>query len=200
MMFMGEKPIYYDVRSDFWRRHFEIASDYETWISSSDPKKARRWMDAAERVPSLTSDQVQRLEGYNREMNVLVYAGIWCGDCSRAGPMFRQIAEACGEKVKLRFIDREASEELKEELRIVGATRVPILVFLSEDFWEVGRFGERVLTVYRAKAAREIGKDYKGGILSPRALLDEQSEWVDLFERMLIMLRLSPPLRRSHGD
>jgi hypothetical protein len=133
-------------------------------------------------------------------MNVLVYAGIWCGDCSRVGSMFRQIVEACGDKVNLRFIDREASDELKEELRIVGATRVPILVFLSEDFWEVGRFGERMLTVYRAKAAREIGRDYRGGILSPRSLFDEQNEWVDIFERMLIMLRLSPPLRRRHGD
>jgi thiol-disulfide isomerase/thioredoxin len=200
LMLMGEKPTYYDVRSDFWRRHFEMASDYETWLSSSNPEMARRWVEASERVPALTPDQVQRLEGYDREMNVLVYAGIWCGDCSRAGPMFRQITEACGEKVNLRVIDREASEELKEELRIVGATRVPILVFLSEDFWEVGRFGERVLTVYRAKATREIGRDYRGGILSLRALSDEQSEWVDIYERMLIMLRLSPPLRRRHGD
>ena len=74
------------------------------------------------------------------------------------------------------------------------------MVFLSEDYWEVGRFGERVVTVYRAKAARDIGRSYGGGILSPRALVDEQAEWVDIFERMLIMLRLSPPLRRRHGD
>jgi thiol-disulfide isomerase/thioredoxin len=197
---MVEKPTYYDIRSDFWRRHFKMALEYEKWLSSSDQDMARRWVEAAERVPALTPDQVLRLEGYDREMNVLVYAGIWCGDCSRAGPMFKQIAEVCGEKVNIRFIDREASNELREELRIVGATRVPILVFLSEDFWEVGRFGERMLTVYRAKAAREIGRDYQGGILSPRALFHEQSEWLDIFERMLIMLRLSPPLRRRHGD
>jgi thiol-disulfide isomerase/thioredoxin len=197
---MVEKPVYYDVRSDFWKRHYEAAQDYGTWLSSSDPEMAQLWVDTEKRVPPLTPEQVERLEGYDREMNVLVYAGIWCGDCSRVGAMFRQIVEACGEKVNVRFIDREASVELKEELRIVGATRVPILVFLSEDFWEVGRFGERMLTVYRAKAAREIGRDYRGGILSPRALFDEQNEWVDIFERMLIMLRLSPPLRRRHGD
>jgi len=73
-------------------------------------------------------------------------------------------------------------------------------VFLSEDWWEVGRFGDRMLTVYRAKAAREIGRAYRAGILTPNALAAELAEWVDIFERMQIMLRLSPPLRRRHGD
>lgn len=199
-MLMVEKPVYYDVRSDFWKRHYEAAQDYGTWLSSSDPEMAQRWVDTEKRVPPLTPEQVERLQGYDREMKVLVYAGIWCGDCSRAGSMLKQIVETCGEKVSLRFIDREASQELKDELRLLGATRVPVLVFLSEDYWEVGRFGERVITVYRAKAAREIGRSYRAGILSPSALADEQAEWVDIFERMLIMLRLSPPLRRRHGD
>ena len=35
---------------------------------------------------------------------------------------------------------------------------------------------------------------------SPRALEAELEEWGGVFERALIMLRLSPPLRRRHGD
>ena len=31
-------------------------------------------------------------------------------------------------------------------------------------------------------------------------LVAEQSEWVDVFERMILMARLSPPLRERHGD
>ena len=86
------------------------------------------------------------------------------------------------------------------ELRILGALRVPVVVFLSEDYWEIGRFGDRMLSVYRAKAAREVGRPFKASILSPSALAAEMAEWVDVFEWMLIMLRLSPPLRRRHGD
>ncbi len=197
---MNEKPAYYDIRGSFWRRHFEMASDYDAFLKGSNPELARRWIDSAKRTPSLTEDQFEQLCGYDREMNVLMYGGVWCGDCARTGPMLKAVSDACGERVQLRVIDRETSKELQDELRILGALRVPVVVFLSEDFWEVGRFGDRTLSVYRAKAAREFGKAFKGGILAPRALASEMVEWVDIFERMLIMLRLSPPLRWRYGD
>jgi thiol-disulfide isomerase/thioredoxin len=197
---LTDKPTYYDKRSAFWRRHFEMASEYETYLKESDPEKVPRWRESEGRVPELTGGQLERLRGYDRELNVLMYSGVWCGDCSRQGPLLKRIADASGEKVSLRLIERDTSEELQDELRILGALRVPVAVFLSEDFWEVGRFGERTLSVYRSKAAREIGRGADSGILSPRARMREMDEWVDVFERILIMLRLSPPLRRRHGD
>ena len=197
---MGEKPAYYDKRSDFWRRHFEMASDYETYLSNSDPKHVDRWRESESRAPALTNDQKHRLSGLNREMNVLMYCGVWCGDCSRQGAYLKSIVDTCGDKIHLRLIDRDSSEELQDELRIVGALRVPAIVFLTEDFWELGRFGDRTLSVYRSKAAREIGRRDDAGILSPKARERELGEWVDVFERFHLMARLSPPLRKRHGD
>ena len=197
---MSDITGYYDKRSDFWKRHFSIAYDYDSFINLGKPEEISQWRDRAERTPELTTEQKTRLQNYNRELNVLVYAGAWCGDCSRQAPMLKKIAEAAGSKVNLRFIERETSKELQDELRIVGGLRVPIIVFLTEDFWELGRFGERLLHVYRSKAAREIGRGIDEGVLSPKALEKEMSEWVDIFERMLLMVRLSPPLRRRHGD
>ncbi len=197
---MSDKPTYHDTRSEFWRAHFDNASEYEAYIEGSKQEHVQRWRDSEKRVPALSEEQLKRLQGYDRELNVLVYSGIWCGDCARQGPLLKKLAEACGERVKIRFIERDASPELMDELRIVGATRVPILVFLSEDFWEMARFGERTLSVYRAKAAREIGREFDAGILSPKAREKELADLANLFERVLIMLRLSPPLRRRHGD
>jgi thiol-disulfide isomerase/thioredoxin len=197
---LSDKPTYHDKRSEFWRSHFDKASEYEAYIEGSKQEHVPRWRDSEKRVPALSEEQLKRLQGYDRELNVLVYSGIWCGDCARQGPLLKKLAEACGEKVKIKFIERDASPELMEELRIVGATRVPILVFLSEDFWEMARFGERTLSVYRAKAARELGREFDAGILSPKAREKELADWAEIFERVLIMLRLSPPLRRRHGD
>ena len=114
--------------------------------------------------------------------------------------MIRKIAESAGEKVNLRLIERETSLDLMEELRIIGAGRVPIVVFLTEDFWEISRIGDRLLSVYRAKAAREIGLDYGAGIMTSNALTTELDGWVDEFERALLMARLSPPLRMRYND
>jgi thiol-disulfide isomerase/thioredoxin len=197
---MWTKPTYYDVRSDFWRRHWEMAQDYEAFVEGADPRFSGRWSERAERTPELDEEQLVRLQGYDRELNVLFYAGAWCGDCARTGPMLKRIADACGSKVNLRVISREASKELQDELRILGALRVPVTVFLSEDFFEVGRVGDRTLSVYRAKAAREIGRGVDAGILSPKAIASEMGEWVDVFERMLTMVRLAPFYRNRYSD
>lgn len=205
---MPDRPKYYDSRAQFWQRVFEAALDYTTYLAASDPARSQKWRDFQARIPGLTDDQRTRLSGLpgpghsRRTMRVLVYSGVWCGDCVRQGPMLQRIAEACGPQVELRLIDRDASAELTDELRILGAMRVPVVVFLSEDWFEVGRFGDRLLTAYRAKAARELGPACDAGIVAPPAdqLAAEQEEWVAVFERMQLMLRLSPPLRERHGD
>lgn len=194
------KPIYYDKREAFWRKHWKQASKYETFIQEQDQSHAENWRNIEQRIPELTPEQIKRLQGYNRELNILIYGGIWCPDCQRQAPMIKKITETIGPKAHIRIIDRDTSQELKDELRILGATRVPMIVILSEDFWEVGRYGDRLLNVYRAKAAREIGRGQRAGVLSPKALEAEMSEWVDILERVQIMLRLSPPLRRRYND
>jgi len=199
---MHDQPKYLDTRSLFWQQQFQSALDYESYLTASDSVHARKWQGLEDRLPSLTSEQTLRLSGHGRTMHVLVSSGVWCGDCVRQGPMLKRIAGACGPQVDLRLIDRDSSASLSDELRILGAQRVPVVVFLSEDWFEVGRFGDRLLTVYRAKAAREFGPSCDSGLVPPAEpqLAAEQDEWVDVFERMLLMLRLSPMLRERHGD
>jgi thiol-disulfide isomerase/thioredoxin len=206
---MTDKPKYRDKRTALWREHFDLALPYEEYIELGDAAHAAKWTKMAAALPALTKEQAARLQGRNRRLNVLVYSGIWCGDCVRQGPMIQKIADAAGSgadaaetAVEVRFIERDASEELQDELRILGALRVPVVVFLSEDFFEVGRFGDRLLAVYRRKAERETGAACDAGLVAPESgeLAAEQAEWVDIFERMLLMLRLAPPLRERYGD
>ncbi len=197
---MIEQPKYYDIRSDFWRSCFEQAAGYDDYLADSPQDKAERWREMAGKIPALTDAQVQRVSGHKRTLNVLMVSGVWCGDCVRQGPMLKTIADAAG--ATLKGIDRDANIDLRDEVRVLGAMRVPVVVFLTEDFHEVGRFGDRLLTVYRRKMENEIG----AACAVPYAntpedqLAAEQGEWVDIFERMLIMTRLCPPLRQKYGD
>lgn len=199
---LGDRPDIRDKRSDFWRQHFESADDYETYLTGSDPAKVGRWLEMEMNLPRLSQARKARLTSVNRDMNVLVSSGIWCGDCVRQVPMLQRIADACAANVRLRVIDRDASAPLKEELRILGGARVPVVVFLSEDFYEIGRFGDRPLSSYRLKARQEAGAACPAGLLPPAGheLEAEMADWVDVFERMLLMLRTSGLLRQRYGD
>ena len=192
--------VYEDKKSDFWKKYWNQALSLDEFIEGTKTDEKEQWNDRKGRVPDLEADQIERLKGFDRQLNVLMYAGGYCGDCSRQAPMLLNMAEVAGEKVNLRIIEREGLIELQDELRVLGALRVPIVVFLTEDYWEVGRFGERLLSVYRSKAAREIGRGVDQGVLSPKALKREITDWLDVFERMLLMVQLAPPLRKRYND
>jgi thiol-disulfide isomerase/thioredoxin len=197
---MNEKPAYYDTRSELWKTSWEVAKNYNNFMEGAPKEHITKWSESLERAPLLTEEQRNRLSGINRILHILMVGGIWCGDCSRTAPYIMKIVEAAGEKVDFRIIDRDASEKLKDEIRIMGGPRVPAVIFLTEDWLEAGRFSDRTLTVYRSKMAREVGRGIEQGILSPQARERELSEWVDVVERILIMLRVAPALRKKYGD
>lgn len=103
-------------------------------------------------------------------------------------------------KIDLRFVDRDADAGLAGELRICGGSRVPVVVFLSEDFAECGRYGDRTLSRYRAMAAELSGAACSTRIVESGALDAVTTDWLREFERVQLMLRTSPRLRQKHGD
>lgn len=190
---MDTEPDYLDIRQDFWRRSFGAASAYDEYLAASPQRRARRWADMATKIPSLTHDQTLRLTGYQRPLRVLLMSSDWCGDCVRQGPMVQRIADACDDPV-LRVVDRDADPALRDELRIMGALRVPVAVFLTDEFFEIGRSNDRTLGHYRRKAVNEMGAacPVPWAIPPEGELAGELNEWVDLFEKMLLMVRLRP--------
>jgi hypothetical protein len=194
--------IYRDNRQEFWEHEFARALKYDAYLDNSPQRYADMWNAFEKQVPALEESQKTALNGHNRQLNILVSSGVWCGDCIRQGPMLKQICDQIDSPVDLRIVERGNSEMLQEELRILGALRVPMVVFLSEDFFEIGRFGDRMLTTYRRKARTELGPACSSGVVAPpdNELKCELAEWVEIFERMLLMARLSPPLRERYND
>ena len=127
--------VYEDKKSEFWNKYWDQALNLDKFIEGTKPDEEEQWNDHRNRVPDLIADEVERLHGFDRQLNVLMYAGGYCGDCSRQAPMLQKMADVSGEKVNLRIIEREGLIDLQDELRVLGALRVPIVVFLTEDFW-----------------------------------------------------------------
>ena len=192
---------YFDLRARVFGEAFAAALPYDDYLAAGNHRERSVWSAAAAAVPPLPEDTRLRLETGGRVLNLLCLSGIWCSDCARSVPIVARLAEAAGPSVALRVLDRDAMPAVRDELRVLGAMRVPVFVFLTEDFHEIGRYGDRPLAVYRKKAATELGAACPlPGAADPDALAAETGEWLDLFERMILMARLAPPLRARHGD
>jgi hypothetical protein len=166
--------------------HFDAALPYDRFLTAfGSPGDKARWDRTRESV-TLTDAQRALLARFTRRTNVLVLAGAWCGDCAAQCPIFERFAGAAP-VLAVRYLDRDAHPDAQQELRINGGDRVPVAVFFSEDGFEVARYGERTLSTYRKLAGEPADADVA-------------ADWLREFERVQWILRLSPRLRKLHGD
>jgi thiol-disulfide isomerase/thioredoxin len=159
-----------------------------------------RW-DAARAATQITDAQRQLLGKFTRKTNVLVLVGAWCGDCVAQCPAFDRFAEAAP-VLTVRYLDRDDHPDAQKELQINGGDRVPVAVFFSEDGHEVARYGERTLARYRHMVEQLTGEVCGTGLVKSTDPVQVQvvQDWLDEFERVQWILRLSPRLRRKYGD
>jgi hypothetical protein len=159
-----------------------------------------RWRQVYEQV-ALTDAQNELLRSFKRTMPVLCLAGAWCGDCVNQCPIFEHFSRATP-AIQVRYLDRDEHADAQAALQICGGNRVPALVFFSEDGFECARAGDRTLTKYRAAMHEMAGPGCATGITVGKDLLlaAVTQDWLNEFERVQWMLRLSSRLRKVHND
>ncbi|PAY19027.1 thiol reductase thioredoxin [Rhodopirellula sp. SM50] len=180
---------------------FDQGLSYEAFLAKYGNEAQRSRWSAVHSEVRLSEPQRELLAGFVREMKVLVSAGAWCGDCINQCPVFDHFA-AANENIRVRFFDRDEHSEFAESISTCGAHRVPSVLFLSEDNFVCGRYGDRTLATYRHMAATQLGPSCPTGIgaVNVDLLQAVTAEWLAEFERIQWMLRLSGRLREKHGD
>src|SRR5262249_20382175 len=160
----------------------------------------QRWRQVHEQI-TLTPAQRELLASFRRETPVLCLAGAWCGDCINQCPIFEHFA-AAAPVIRVRYLDRDDHADVQAALQINSGNRVPVVVFFSEDGREAARYGERTLSKYRQMMRDQAGASCPTGLVLPGDPLPAlvTQDWLNEFERVQWLLRLSPRLRAKHGD
>jgi thiol-disulfide isomerase/thioredoxin len=190
----------FDRREQIFRDALSIGQDYEQYISGGTATQIEKFRLYEGKI-ELGQTELATISSWRRKLNVLVFSGLWCGDCARQCPMIAKIAGK-NALVTLRFLDNREHANIADEFRIHGASRVPTAIFISEDFFELARFGDRTYSHYKRKVMREAGPSCDAGLgVSPvEELQEELREWLAIFDRVQCLLHLSPMLRERYGD
>jgi hypothetical protein len=189
------------MNSSYLSEKFSKALPYTPYLLTGTPEQQRRWTDVYN-AAKLSPAQIQVTSGFSRQMKVLILSGIWCGDCVQQCPLLQKIAESRPDLIDQRLLDRDEHRDLTEQLHINAGDRVPVALFLAEDFELCSIEGDRTLSRYRALARAQLGAACPIGIAPPPAdeLAATLQDWLNEFERIQLMLRLSSRLRKKHGD
>jgi len=188
-------------KSSYLSDQFASALPYDRYVQAGTEEQQRRWTQVYD-AARLSDTQKQLVAGFVRDMKILIFSGIWCGDCVEQCPLIQRIAQANTSKIDLRFIERPRDGELVPELRINGGSRVPVVQFLSEDNEWCATAGDRTINRYRAIAHRKLGPMCPTGIVAPdkEELNATLGDWMNEVERVQLMLRLTPRLRQKYQD
>jgi hypothetical protein len=180
---------------------FNAGLKYHAFLENHGTEEHRRRWAVVYTEVELTPAQRELLTAFKRHMKVLCLAGAWCGDCVNQCPIFERFSEAAS-TLDVRYFDRDMHPDLADELKICGGARVPAVVFLAEDGEQVGWYGDRTLAKYRQLARDQLGPSCPTGIGPPdKSLLAAVTQdWLNEFERVQLLLRLSSRLRQKHGD
>ena len=184
-----------------WGQVFAEGLSYRDFLAKhGTAEHQKRWQAVYDSV-TLTAEQRELLSGFVREMHVLCIAGAWCGDCVNQCPILERIAEQ-NPKIQVKFVDRDVQAAAQDAVVMNAGRRVPAMIFLSEDNYECGRYGDRTVATYRQMAADRLGPACPTGIVppGPQLLSAVTAEWVGQFERVQLMLRLSKRLREKYND
>ncbi len=187
------------MKASYLKTKFDAGLDWESYLATN-PDKGADWRTIYEQL-GLSDAQRRLVEGFTRRVNALCVSGIWCGDCVQQGPLIQRIAEA-SPAIDLRWLDRDEHADLSEQIKINAGLRVPVIIFMAEDFEPVSIYGDRTLSRYRAMAARQLETacPLPGAPVPDNELAATLQDWLNEVERVHLLLRLSARLRQIHGD
>src|ERR1700722_14387548 len=173
------------MNATYFSEKFSAALSYDRYVQTGTEEQVRRWKQVYD-AAHVTESQKELLAGFVRPMNLLIISGIWCGDCVQQCPLIARIADANPQKIFLRLVDRDQHRDLAEQFRLNGGDRVPVVLFLSEDFEFCSAYGDRTLNRYRAFAKKYLGPACPTGITGPDTdeLTATMSDWVAEIERV----------------
>jgi thiol-disulfide isomerase/thioredoxin len=189
------------MKASYLSDQFASALPYDRYVQTGTDEQQRRWKQVYDPA-QLADAQKELVHGFVRQLKILIVSGIWCGDCVQQCPLIQRIAETNADKIDLRLLERDQHRDLVEQVRMNGGDRVPVVLFLSEDYEWCATAGDRTISRYRALALRKLGVACPTGIVAPDKdeLEATLADWLNEVERVQLMLRLTPRLRQKHQD
>jgi hypothetical protein len=130
----------------------------------------REQFEQNERDLQLSPEDTQAFANLPQRLSVLALAEDWCGDVIANLPIIGRLAEASGGKLNLRILlrDQQPGEQVMNEHLNKGQYKsIPTVIFLDEDFKEVGVWVERPESVTKLREEKR------------QALYKAHPEWGD---------------------
>jgi hypothetical protein len=141
------------------REQFDAGMTYEAY--KAQMTRNREQFEQNEKDLQLPPDAEQALRDLPQPLNVLALAEDWCGDVIANLPIVGRLAAASQGKLNLRILlrDQQPGEQVMDEHLNKGLYKsIPTVIFLDQDFNEVGIWIERPDSVTKLREEKRLSQ------------------------------------------
>jgi thioredoxin family protein len=139
------------------REQFDAGMSYDAY--KAQMTRNREQLEQNEKDVQLTEADAHAFRSLPQRLNVLALAEDWCGDVIANLPIIARIAAASGGKLNLRILlrDQQPGEQVMDEHLKHGQYKsIPTVIFLDEEFNEVGVWVERPQSVTELREQKRL--------------------------------------------
>src|SRR5215471_19756138 len=136
------------------RARFESGMTYQAY--KDQMTRNREQLEQNERDAEVTEEDLRAFKSLPRAVNVMALAEDWCGDVIANLPILGRIANESGTlNVRIHLRDQEPGSQIMDQYLNRGQFKsIPTLVFLDEDFNDLGVWIERPESVTKLREER----------------------------------------------
>jgi hypothetical protein len=139
---------------------WESGKTWSQWMELSTDAKLRGEMERIFASVAIPAETLAAIKNLKRSVHVLALAEDWCGDVRRNVPVLGRLCAENPEMLRLRCVDKESKPQLMVRYLTNAAEAIPIVVFFSDAFVEIGNWGPRPSVckqiMARGKAAGKV--------------------------------------------
>src|ERR671939_770352 len=150
------------------REQFESGMTYDAY--KAQMTRNREQFEQNEKDLQLTPEDIRAFQELPQPINVMALAEDWCGDVIANLPILGRLAQESNGKlnVRIHLRDQEPGTTIMDQYLNKGQFKsIPTLIFLDEDFNELGVWVERPESVTRLREEKR------------QALYRQHPEWGD---------------------
>ncbi|SHJ89453.1 thioredoxin family protein [Paramaledivibacter caminithermalis] len=122
------------------KKLYEKGITFEQFMSQDDGTYREKILEIYNNI-EIDNTLLDKIKSIHKEINVLVFAEIWCPDCVINLPALRKICDI-NKAVNMKIVPREGNEQYLEEYKIDGKAKIPTFIFMDDDFKPIGTFIE----------------------------------------------------------
>jgi hypothetical protein len=137
------------------REQFESGMTYDAYKAQMT-RNQERFLENEKKI-KIDSADLEAFKKLPKSLKVLVIAEDWCGDVIANVPIVGRLAQESG-KLDVRVVLRDQSDLIDSYLNKGQFKSIPVVIFLDENFNELGAFFERPesVTARRAEQRKQI--------------------------------------------